>query len=406
MADFPADVAATDATILLGCNATDPAKVAISANILSLLGAANYAAATALLFSSTVVFSDAVNLTFNATTGTKIGTATTEKLAFWNATPIVQPANTVDYVTMLVNLGLRASGGTAGATFPGALSCTALTSTSIAATGDIAATGHITMTDAKNIVINATTGTKIGTGATQKIGFWNVTPIVQPANTVDYVTMLTDLGLRATGGTAGATFPGALSCTALTSTSIAATGDIAATGHITMTDAKNIVINATTGTKIGTGTTQKISFWNATPIVQPANTVDYVTMLTDLGLRATGGTAAATFPGNVSCLALTSTSIAATGTVALTDHMTITDVKNIVLSTGTGTKIGTGVTQKLGFWNATPVVQPVGATQAAPSAYITGAFGLDSDVKMQALYDLVVAMRTALVNTGIIKGAA
>lgn len=35
---------------------------------------------------------DAVNMVFNTTTGTKIGTATTQKIAFWNATPIVQPA--------------------------------------------------------------------------------------------------------------------------------------------------------------------------------------------------------------------------------------------------------------------------------------------------------------------------
>ncbi len=37
----------------------------------------------------------------------------------------------------------------------------------------------LTIGDANNIVINTTTGTKIGTGATQKIGFWNATPVVQ-----------------------------------------------------------------------------------------------------------------------------------------------------------------------------------------------------------------------------------
>lgn len=61
-----------------------------------------------------------VDITLSATTGTKLGAAT-DKLGFWGATPIVQPANTVDYVTGLVNAGLRASGGTASATFPGAL---------------------------------------------------------------------------------------------------------------------------------------------------------------------------------------------------------------------------------------------------------------------------------------------
>lgn len=42
--------------------------------------------------------------------------------------------------------------------------------------------------------------------------------------------------------------------------------------------------------------------------------------------------------------------------------LTITDARNIVLATTTGTKIGTSASQKLGFWNATPVVQQVLAT--------------------------------------------
>ncbi len=42
----------------------------------------------------------------------------------------------------------------------------------------------------------------------------------------------------------------------------------------TMSDAANIVLNTTTGTKIGTGTTQKLGFFNATPIVQPAANAD------------------------------------------------------------------------------------------------------------------------------------
>ena len=33
---------------------------------------------------------------------------------------------------------------------------------------------------------------------------------------------------------------------------------------------------------------------------------------------------------------------------------------NIALDTATGTKVGTGATQKIGFWNATPVVQSTG----------------------------------------------
>jgi len=39
---------------------------------------------------------DAKNFVFNTTTGTKIGTATNQKLAFYNATPVVQPVHIAD----------------------------------------------------------------------------------------------------------------------------------------------------------------------------------------------------------------------------------------------------------------------------------------------------------------------
>ena len=42
---------------------------------------------------------DAGNITFGTTTGTKIGTATTQKLGFYNATPVVQPTAVADATT-------------------------------------------------------------------------------------------------------------------------------------------------------------------------------------------------------------------------------------------------------------------------------------------------------------------
>jgi hypothetical protein len=89
-----------------------------------------------------------------------------------------------------------------------------------------------------------------------------------------------------------------------------------------------------------------------------------------------------------------------------TGNLVLAEGANLIPGTTTGSKIGDSVTQKLGFWNVAPIVQPSGAAQAAPAAYSTGAYGLDSDAHMQALFDLVVAMRTALVNTGLMKGAA
>jgi len=43
---------------------------------------------------ATFEYIDAINLVFGSTTGNKLGTATTQKIGFWNATPIVQPATT------------------------------------------------------------------------------------------------------------------------------------------------------------------------------------------------------------------------------------------------------------------------------------------------------------------------
>ena len=45
-------------------------------------------------------------------------------------------------------------------------------------------------------------------------------------------------------------------------------------GDITIANAKNIIVNTTTGTKIGTATTQKLGFWNAAPVAQQAHVAD------------------------------------------------------------------------------------------------------------------------------------
>lgn len=45
---------------------------------------------------SLLTLADTVDIAFNTTTGSKLGTATTQKIAFWNATPIVQPAAVAD----------------------------------------------------------------------------------------------------------------------------------------------------------------------------------------------------------------------------------------------------------------------------------------------------------------------
>ena len=54
---------------------------------------------------TTVTVSNAVNFVFNTGTGTKLGTATTQKLGFWNTTPIVQPTTAVASATVVSGTG-------------------------------------------------------------------------------------------------------------------------------------------------------------------------------------------------------------------------------------------------------------------------------------------------------------
>jgi hypothetical protein len=43
--------------------------------------------------------------------------------------------------------------------------------------------GSVTLTDAMNLIVGSTTGTKVGTSATQKLGFYGATPVVRPTGT-------------------------------------------------------------------------------------------------------------------------------------------------------------------------------------------------------------------------------
>ena len=55
-------------------------------------------------------------------------------------------------------------------------------------------------------------------------------------------------------------------------------------------------------------------------------------------------------------------------TLGLAGTKTVADAANLALGTTTGSKIGTGATQKIGFWNATPAVQPTAVADATDAA--------------------------------------
>ena len=54
-------------------------------------------------------FADGVNISTGTTNGSKIGTATTQKIGIWNATPIVQPTTAVAAATFVTNTSLIAN---------------------------------------------------------------------------------------------------------------------------------------------------------------------------------------------------------------------------------------------------------------------------------------------------------
>ena len=79
------------------------------------------------------------------------------------------------------------------------------------------------------------------------------------------------------------------------------------------------------------------------------------------------------------------------------------------LGTTTGLKIGADTTGKLAFHGSTPVVQRAGAAQAAVAG--TGStnsspYGFTTSAQADAIVTLVNELRAALVEKGIIKGAA
>jgi hypothetical protein len=63
-------------------------------------------------------------------------------------------------------------------------------------------------------------------------------------------------------------------------------GTVLFDGAFTVADARNIAVGTTTGTKIGTATTQKIGFFNATPVDQPATVTDPTGVTTDEDVEA------------------------------------------------------------------------------------------------------------------------
>jgi len=106
------------------------------------------------------------------------------------------------------------------------------------------------------------------------------------------------------------------------------------------------------------------------------------------------------------------------GATVFSSSPKLADAVNLILGTVTGSKIGESVTQKLGFWGKVPVVQPASASQTAltdssggvTDGTISAVTGSGDDTTINnnfaELHALLNSIRTALVDSGLIKGGA
>jgi len=292
-------------------------------------------------------------------------------LGFYGSTPITKPDN-VSLLNAISSLGLIGTGvslaiGTI--TFAGFDGSSSTTFTFTAPTIALPALTTVTI---------GAIGLQIGTTTSQKIGFFNATPIVQPVST-NVISALTNLGLIATTVTLGQVVtPGGLSGYVQNSvTSVDATNRIlygsdsahainyggralkinnsvcavewsfsgvTAYYDVGVTDSRNIILGTSSGTKIGTTTSQKLAFYNSTPIVQPSNT-NAVSGLISLGLLATG-TTYGVLPQSTETLTVTTSinfgTVPNNGSTSVTITMTGASVNDTVLL-GLPATIGEGL---------------------------------------------------------------
>jgi hypothetical protein len=87
------------------------------------------------------------------------------------------------------------------------------------------------------------------------------------------------------------------------------------------------------------------------------------------------------------------------GTSYFGGNVQIADTGNIVLATGTGTKIGTAAAQKLAFWDKTPVAQPT--TGISGAAFVADSGGSIHPTSTFGGYT-IAQIAQALINVGIL----
>lgn len=370
---------------------------------------------------------EAQNIVLGTTTGTKIGTAASQKLGFFNATPVIQPTSIIEMRTALVNLGLLGSGGyyTTGSALEFTRTATNLAGSNnngVRVFGQSKGTMTVNdrlhgfwgqMTDAAAVVNKTITGmSRSGTTVTvtstahtfvngDKIAIYGVshtfnaevngawTVANAAANTFDITVAGLSSGTYTSGGTA--TNRPMYYCFT------ASVAPIVDRGNLTGTAQYGDDVNLYNGINSGTAKATDAFYLGRNTGIAGS---EWITAFTvdanaDYGIRLNG--TFAQYGLDLSSGTFTN------GAIRLgSGH-------NVVLSATTGTKIGTATSEKLAFHNSTPVIQRAGAAQVAVAT--TGAtsstpFGYTTAAQANALVTLVNEIRDTLVEKGLMKGAA
>ncbi len=130
----------------------------------------------------------------NTISGTELGyiDGVTAGTAAANKALVLNGSKGISTITSATITTLTSTTGAITTVKTGAVQAADATSAATIAnsTGIVTIVGGLTMTDAKNIVVGSTTGTQIATAATQKLGFYGATAVVQQ-NTTGTVTGFT-----------------------------------------------------------------------------------------------------------------------------------------------------------------------------------------------------------------------
>jgi hypothetical protein len=346
------------------------------------LSAAGRLGAVGADLTGTLSLSD-VNVVLGTTTGTKFGTATSQKLAFFNATPIVQPTSTTDLRAALINLGLYASGGATPLDLNGgALSAGSLTWSS-------GTTGSVLFVDGSGLIAQDNANL-FWDASNKRLAVGNVAPqapvhftITNTTTNANSSAMVLEHALSS--GTAAASMGVGIRFMLPSTTTPGQSAGIlvgawADPAHATKRGRISLFPANPAGSSIeGLRVEMQTDGVNSVylPGAPPALTTTAKLLMGTVGTLS-GGSSSGTFvginagsgyAGNLLHFQINGAdrvTITAAGRLAaigadLTGTLFLSDV-DLVLGTTTGTKIGTATSQKLGFFNATPIIQPIGTT--------------------------------------------